>query len=252
MFIGKECYDWNDPLLGFWAESGFCRVSLHESSTGIKGVQGVHRHTFRLSVLAGRLDHPVVRTAAATLATGAISRETLAQSQGTRKCVHLGTLDRHSSLPLTPTPPKNPARHRIHPASASVTAPITLLSRCGTTELPSVPVRPHQTGFTLVEILVVIAIIAVLLAVTLSFVQARAGAQRKLFDTFTESCKIAAEHKRNYLTGTLTLPATCAALGTPPPQGVTEASITLQIDHYVIQVRADDYSKNELLKVTVP
>ncbi|AFD27830.1 type II secretion system protein [Deinococcus gobiensis] len=124
---------------------------------------------------------------------------------------------------------------------------------------PSLTARPRQEqAFTLSEILIVIAILGILAAVLIpSFLNARMAAQRKLIDTYAQTCQIAAEKRRNYLTNTLTLPApggfapTCATLGVTPPSYVTKAEFRDQGDRYELvvqgQVRGSTYTQSATL-----
>lgn len=130
-----------------------------------------------------------------------------------------------------------------------------------TSPIPAPPLTapPRQEqAFTLVEILIVIAILGILAAVLIpNLLGARAAAQRKLIDTYAQTCQIAAEKRRNYLTNTLTLPApigfvaTCATLGVTPPSYVTKAEFRDQGDRYELvvqgQVRGAAYTQSATL-----
>lgn len=102
------------------------------------------------------------------------------------------------------------------------------------------------------EILIVIAIIGILAAaLTFNFSGARAAAQRQTAQAYLDTCASTAEQRRDLLTNTLTLPASCDALGLPHPTHVSSAAITLSGNTYTITVTATTGSLTRTLPQSI-
>ena len=91
----------------------------------------------------------------------------------------------------------------------------------------------------------VISILALLFSVGLGVIGARAATQKRVFETYTELCLTSAEKRRNYLSNQAFLPTSCAALGAPPPPGITTASITDSGAFYTVTITGAHYSRTE-------
>jgi len=89
------------------------------------------------------------------------------------------------------------------------------------------PPSSAQAGFTLIEILVVLAVIGLLAAVLIpNVLGARVSSQRSVAQTFMHTCVAAAEQKRNFLDNTLPHLSTCQTLGLSLPKGVIRADFS--------------------------
>jgi len=95
-----------------------------------------------------------------------------------------------------------------------------------------------QDGFTLVELLVVLAILSVLISLTLTGSRtAKRGAEQQVIRAYADLCLSTAEQRRNFLTNIVTLPTSCQQLNLPFPHNVTAAPITLSSGSYSIRVQ---------------
>lgn len=116
---------------------------------------------------------------------------------------------------------------------------------------PAVHAPTHQQGFTLTEVLIVIAILGLLIgALLFSYSGAVATARHKTHDAFVETCLITAEKRRDYLDNTLQLPGSCAELGLALPRGLSSARFQDLGAAYLLDVSGPDYSRQERLLKT--
>lgn len=90
-----------------------------------------------------------------------------------------------------------------------------------------------------------------MLGLTWSLIGAKKAAEKRVFATYNELCLTTAEKKRNYLSNSLILPASCEALGLKPPAGIEEASIQDAGSEYIVTVRGTDFTETSRLPKTI-
>lgn len=116
---------------------------------------------------------------------------------------------------------------------------------------PGAGASRKAAGFTLVEVLIVVALIGLLAAMVVAYRNAQATAQKRVLDSYMELCLTSAEKQRNYLSNQLTLPPNCAALGLSAPAGVNTETIQDNGSSYTITVTGTAYTRSETLPKTV-